>query len=223
MTLTRENIRNGKIRRMIREHAPDVKMLSNAEIRASWGGMLERGDLSRGVWVFAYGSLIWNPAFHHVERRLGKIHGYHRRFNIWTALGRGTEEKPGLLLGLDRGGSCKGVAFKVKPESVEEELDIIWKREMITGVYAPIWVNVDTEQGMLPAITFAADKTHDRYAGTLDIERIASAIAIAEGPIGHCADYLSSTVEHLDTLGIRDSRLHRLDALVSARRNRLQK
>lgn len=220
MTLTRENIRNGKIRRMIREHAPDVHMLSNAEIRASWGAMLKSGDLSRGVWVFAYGSLIWNPAFHYVDRRLGKIHGYHRRFNIWTALGRGTEEKPGLLLGLAPGGSCKGVAFKVKPDCVEEELDIIWKREMITGVYVPVWVKVKTGQGVLPAITFLANPSHERYAGPLEMDRIARAIAIAEGPIGHCADYLRSTVEHLDELGIRDSRLHRLDRIVSAHRSR---
>jgi len=214
--ITRENIRNGTIRRMIREHAPEVKMLSNAEIKASWGAMLEGADLRRGVWVFAYGSLIWNPAFHYVDRRLGKIHGHHRRFNIWTALGRGSKEKPGLLLGLDRGGSCKGVAFKVKPGSVAEELDIIWQREMITGVYSPVWVQVKTERGTLPAITFLADRTHDRYAGALEIDQIARSIAVAEGPIGRCADYLSSTVEHLDALGIRDRRLHRLDLLVAA-------
>ena len=87
--------------------------------------------------MFAYGSLIWNPAFHFVERRTGLIHGWHRRFCLWTALGRGTPDRPGLVLGLDRGGTCRGVAFRIAAAAVDEELDLIWRREMVDRLLHP--------------------------------------------------------------------------------------
>ncbi|HET6520955.1 MAG TPA: gamma-glutamylcyclotransferase, partial [Geminicoccaceae bacterium] len=98
--LTRENIRSGLIRDMIRRADPTMRVLTDEELRASIAAVLTPDLAGRDVWLFGYGSLIWNPAFHFVERRLGTVHGYHRRFCLWTHLGRGTPDFPGLVLGL---------------------------------------------------------------------------------------------------------------------------
>ncbi len=107
---------------MIAEHGIQMRVLSPDELLASRRAALAGVDLSAGVWLFGYGSLIWNPAFHFTDRLIGRIWGYHRRFCLWTHLGRGQPERPGLVLGLERGGSCQGVAFHIAPEQVEEEL-----------------------------------------------------------------------------------------------------
>ena len=105
--LTRESIRSGAVRRIAAEQGL-MRVLSDEELAASLGGLLDGVDLATGVWVFAYGSLIWNPAFHFTGRVVGRIFGFHRRFCLWTHLGRGCPERPGLTLGLERGGCCRG-------------------------------------------------------------------------------------------------------------------
>jgi cation transport protein ChaC len=213
--LTRENIRSGAVRKIAAEHGL-TNILSDEELAASLGAMLDGADLSAGVWVFGYGSLIWNPAFHFTDRLVGRVYGYHRRFCLWTHLGRGCPERPGLVLGLERGGSCRGVAFHIAPELVEEELEIVWRREMISGAYVPRWVQVRTALGKVPALTFAIDRTHERYACFLPDDRVAEVIATARGWLGPCADYLINTVDHLAGLGIHDRPLERLRQQVLA-------
>ena len=173
-----------------------------------------------GVWLFGYGSLIWNPAFHFTDRLTGTVHGYHRRFCLWTHLGRGCPERPGLVLGLERGGSCRGAAFHIAPEAVEEELAIVWRREMLSGAYVPRWVRVRTALGDVRAITFVINHAHERYARLLPDDRVAEVIATAEGFLGPCADYLINTVDHLAALGIHDRPLERLRAQVLAHRSK---
>src|SRR5918996_2550437 len=119
--LTRESIRSGAVRKIAADHGL-IRMLSDEELARSLGGVLDGADLSTGVWVFGYGSLIWNPAFHFTDRVVGTVYGFHRRFCLWTHLGRGCPERPGLVLGLDRGGSCRRAVFHIPPEVVEEEL-----------------------------------------------------------------------------------------------------
>ena len=126
MSLTREQIRSGWVQQIAREGG-GIHVLSDAELEASRRATLARAP-SDDIWVFGYGSLIWNPAFHFVERRLGTIHGWHRRFCLWTTLGRGSPDCPGLMLGLDRGGSCRGIVLRIAPEDVEVELDVLWRR-----------------------------------------------------------------------------------------------
>ncbi len=162
------------------------------------------------LWVFGYGSLMWNPAFHYAERRLGHLHGYHRSFCMWTPLGRGSPENPGLMLGLDNGGSCRGVAFRVAGQNVEEELDIVWRREMVAGSYDPRWVTVRTELGAVRAVTFVMNHENERYAGRLPVATIVRHLATAGGRLGTAFEYLENTVAHLDQLGIADGFLHRL-------------
>jgi glutathione-specific gamma-glutamylcyclotransferase len=212
--LTRESIRSGAVRKIAVDHGL-MHVLSDEELATSLGGLLGGADLSRGVWVFGYGSLIWNPAFHFTDRVVGTVYGFHRRFCLWTHLGRGCPERPGLVLGLERGGSCRGVAYHIAPAAAMEELDIVWRREMISDAYVPRWVAVRTPMATVRAITFTINHAHERYARDLSDDEAASAIAGASGFLGPCADYLINTVDHLAELGIHDRPLERL-------RNRVQ-
>jgi glutathione-specific gamma-glutamylcyclotransferase len=214
MALTRESIRSGAVHRLIAELGIEMRVLSEAELRASLAETLAGADLSAGVWLFGYGSLIWNPAFHFTDRLVGRVHGWHRRFCLWTHLGRGCPERPGLVLGLERGGSCQGVAFHIAPEVAEEELLIVWRREMLSGAYLPRWVTVHAAAGAVRAIAFVINPGHERYARALSDVEIAATIATAEGFLGPCADYLVNTVDHLAELGIHDRPLERLRAQV---------
>jgi cation transport protein ChaC len=122
------------------------------------------------------------------------------------------------VLGLERGGSCRGVVFHIAPEVVEEELEIVWRREMISGAYVPRWVEVRTALGPVPAIAFVINHAHERYARDLSDEEVAEVLATASGWLGPCADYLVNTVDHLAALGIHDRPLERLRARVLERR-----
>lgn len=214
--LTRERIRSGWVQELVRAKGiPGA--LDEAELAASRAAFLAQRPAPGEVWVFGYGSLIWNPCFHFVERRVVTVPGWHRRFCLWTSLGRGTQERPGLMLGLERGGSCRGVAFRLAPEEVESELDIVWRREMVTEAYRPAWVRAHAAGGPLWAIAFTINRRHPRYAGRLEEARIVEAIATARGPLGACCEYLFNTVAHLDELGVPDRRLHALCRAVRAR------
>ena len=121
------------------------------------------------------------------------------------------------MLGLERGGSCQGVAFQIAPQAVVEELVIVWRREMLSGAYLPRWVDVHTALGRVRAIAFVINHAHERYASYLADEEVALAIATASGFLGACADYLVNTVDHLAALGIHDRPLERLRQQVLAR------
>ncbi|GMQ76041.1 MAG: gamma-glutamylcyclotransferase [Gammaproteobacteria bacterium] len=217
--ITREAILDGSIRDYILRH-PELRRLAlpdaerAASLRATLGAAPAKGD----VWVFGYGSLIWNPAFHFVEKRTARINGYHRRFCLWTQLGRGSAENPGLMLGLERGGACRGVVFRIAEKAVETELDILWRREMFTGAYCPTWVSAHSHGQSFAAIAFVINRENSRYAGRLPDDEIARHIATAVGPMGACCDYLFQTVEHLAALGLRDRRLEAIAGKVRARR-----
>lgn len=213
MTLTRENIRNGFIRKMMEEAPPGFRILSEEELESSLAGMFPVGRPEGDVWLFGYGSLIWNPAFHFAERRIGTVRGLHRRFCLWTTLGRGTPERPGLMLALDHGGSCRGVAFRIEADKAAEELQIVWRREMVSHAYIPRWVTVETADGPVRAITFTINRRHERYVGRMDDHEAAGVIAAASGRIGRCAEYLENTVQHLHELKIADRYMERLLSL----------
>ena len=215
--LTRENIRDGLFRRMIMDGNHPVPLLTEAEVEESRRATVARAGAGQDVWVFGYGSLMWNPAFHHIERRVGTVHGFHRQFCLWTHLGRGSPERPGLTLGLERGGSCHGIALRIARDAVDEETTILWRREMLSGAYIPRWVNVRAEAGDVPAITFTINRSHPRYTGRIAEELIVEAIALATGPVGACADYLFNTVAHLEEVGVTDHRMRRLRDRVAER------
>jgi cation transport protein ChaC len=215
--LTREAIKSGHVQRMIAAANPSLRLPSEAEIRASLATMLAAPGAPREIWVFAYGSLIWNPAFEFVEQRVGLVHGFHRRFCLWTHLGRGSPTTPGLMLALEPGGACRGVAYRIAQDAVQAELEIIWRREMVGGSYLPRWVTVRTPQGVVRAIAFAINRHNERYAGRLSEDTVAASIAVATGQLGPCSEYLFNTVAHLAALGIHDRPLERLRDQVARR------
>ncbi len=223
MVLTREIIRSGWIQQLVASSGYPGHMLSEDELRESMAQAMAAHPPGEALPLFAYGSLIWNPAFIYQHREVARVHGYHRRFCLWTHLGRGTPECPGLVLGLDTGGSCSGLVYWIAPEDIATELEIVWRREMVTGAYRPCWVMTRTSAGPRRALTFLINHAHDRYAGRLSDAAIVASIASATGPIGPCADYLFNTTAHLDQLGIADRSLRRLCRAVRAAQASLSK
>lgn len=160
-------------------------------------------------WVFAYGSLMWNPGFPHLEIRPARLIGYHRAFCLYSQRYRGTPERPGLVLGLDRGGSCLGRAYKVRAADGPEAARYLDHREMLGEAYDPRWVEVRFEDGRrAAAYAYVIDRACPHYAGRLDPDSLAEIIAHAAGERGSNLDYLVNTVRHLDELGIAESALH---------------
>lgn len=171
----------------------------------------------KDFWVFGYGSLMWNPGFPHLEVRTARLNGYHRRFCIYSNRYRGTPERPGLVLGLDRGGSCRGLTYRVPAAEGPEVLDYLYEREMFTRVYTPMWLTVTTDQGPVSAASFVVDRSHRQYTGRLSLEETARLILQGCGERGSCLDYLANTVRHLDGLGLGDRSLKRLLHMAEAK------
>ena len=188
---------------------------SKRERRATLNQILEARPKSSGIWVFGYGSLMWNPAMNVTDKRLGRVYGLHRCYRISSPIGRGMPENPGLTLCLDQGGSVTGMALRLDRKSEEEELSILWDREMITGAYNARWVTVMTEDGPVPAITFVANRDHPRYVDKQSNDKIVKTLAIAEGCLGTAHDYLKQTICELGKLGWHATELHALEKRVS--------
>lgn len=174
----------------------------------------EYGDL----WVFGYGSLMWRPGFAYVERVPARLNGYHRDFCVWSHRYRGTPEKPGLVLGLDRGGSCRGIVYRVAAADREPVLAYLQEREMVTGVYTPRFVSVTAlgSDRRAAAQAYIVDRSHAQYAAGLSVEERAALIIQGNGTAGPCRDYLANTVGHLRELGMPDRRLGLLLRTVDA-------
>jgi cation transport protein ChaC len=166
------------------------------------------------VWIFAYGSLMWNPEMCFAERLPARIRGYHRSFCLYSPEYRGTREKPGLVLGLDRGGSCRGIAYRLAEATLAAEIDLIWTREMTGFVYHMTPVKMATERGPVSGYAFTVRRDSRDYAGRLPHEAAARIIATSKGDRGTGREYLANTARHLEELGIADSALHRIEALV---------
>jgi cation transport protein ChaC len=169
-------------------------------------------------WVFGYGSLMWRPGFVHEEHQLAHVHGYRRALCVRSFVHRGTEASPGLVLGLDRGGSCLGVAFRVSDTLREEVLAYLRERELVTNVYRERILPVRLSDGRrVEAVGYVVDRAHVQYAGALETGAAADVVAGAAGQAGPNTDYVINTVAHLTQLGIRDAWLERVAAAVTKR------
>ncbi len=171
------------------------------------------------LWVFAFGSLIWNPRFPEVERRPAIAHGWRRSFCLGPITRmRGNPDAPGLMLSLDRGGACRGVAIRMDPADHRGSLEALLRTEPPSP---PRWIRLRTPRGPLRAIAFTCDRSHWTYVTGLTEEEIADRLARAVGHVGSMPDYLLNTVAHLEDAGIRDGMLWRMQALVAERLERL--
>lgn len=162
------------------------------------------------LWIFGYGSLMWDPGFPFIDCRQALLRGFHRSFCILSTIYRGTPERPGLVLGLDRGGACRGLALRVAAGMVAPTLAYLWDREMINEVYRPRLLPVRTAGERITALAFTVARGHEQYCGKLCREETAERICRAVGGRGPNIDYLANTVAHLRDLGIRDHGLEDL-------------
>lgn len=212
--IMRENFTPERMEALRQELAErgDSSLLSQEQREENRRRFMRRWDGKSDIWVFGYGSLMWNPAIHVAETQPAKVFGLHRSFCLKLPLGRGTPDKPGLMLALDHGGSCRGMAHRISAKQVESETEILWMREMIGGSYKPTWITlqIDGKTVDQPAFTYVINRTHKRYAGKLAEKTIIKRIAHAEGQLGTNRSYLYRTVERLDALGIGDGPMHRL-------------
>ncbi|WP_233238484.1 gamma-glutamylcyclotransferase [Bordetella sp. LUAb4] len=159
------------------------------------------------LWVFAYGSLIWRPGFAWQERRITTVKGYHRSLCLWSHHHRGSREIPGLVFGLNRGGCCRGVAFRVAAADVPQAFAALWEREMIDSAYTPRWLNCHSDDGCVSGLVFVLNRGCANYAGELTEENRMAAIRNAVGRSGACLEYVVETDKALRANGIEDCRL----------------
>ena len=179
---------------------------------------LPKGEL----WIFGYGSLMWSPCFAYREKAPARIHGYHRALCILSTRYRGTRHKPGLVMGLCRGGSCWGMAFRVAPSEIRRALARLWHREMPRRVYEPRMVRARLQRSrrVVRALAFIADPTHPSYVRELDLHGRARLVAQGIGQRGRCVEYIQNTLEHMHGVGVRDPHLERiLHAALALRKN----
>ena len=164
-------------------------------------------------WVFGYGSLMWRPGFAHVETKKARLHGYRRALCVYSHVHRGTPDQPGLVLGLDRGGSCLGLAFRVPGDLHDEVVTYLRERELVTSVYLERRLAVRLENGpQVAALAYVVDRTHPQYAGGIDVAHAAERVSGSVGQSGRNEDYVLNTIAHLQALGIRD---HWLEAVAT--------
>ncbi|WP_253913434.1 gamma-glutamylcyclotransferase [Pseudoruegeria sp. HB172150] len=169
-----------------------------------------RHNAQEMLWVFGYGSLMWNPGFAYEERVLASLPGYARTFCMWSIHHRGTEENPGLVLALDphEDAHCRGLGFAVAPEQEEATLAYLRERELISSAYLETWVTLELADGRdVRAVAYVVDTEHVQYCGGLPLEKQADVIAHAVGGRGPNTEYLYNTQSHLDELGIEDDDL----------------
>ena len=191
--------------------SPEKKQQSLLETRA------ERPS-DEPMWVFGFGSLMWNPCFDYEIKTAAVLKGYDRKFHIWTTRARGTPNNPGLGLCLeDCAGACRGVAFRLVEGDVEAAWERLWEREMGSGIYRPVWVSLESEDhDRIVALTFVVNREHPHYAGPMPSERMADIMAGAKGSYGLCRDYLAGTIEEMRKLDVSDSDLEELLSRVDA-------
>jgi cation transport protein ChaC len=215
--LTREALACGALVQALRRNPPPgVRLRSDEELQESLEQTLREHPPGDDLHVFGYGSLMWNPALHVVDSQLALVQGWHRRFCIRTLMARGSVERPGAMLALDRGGACVGMLMRIAAPRVRDELKLLWQREMLTGSYDVRWVNATARGGKLRALTFVARPDHERYIGALPVQDVAGLIRTGEGILGSTRSYFELTLQTLARLRVRDRGIERLRRAVQA-------
>jgi cation transport protein ChaC len=193
-------------------NVPPYARLGPAELAASLEATLAHWDGRAPLWVFGYGSLIWKPELEFDARVPARVFGYHRRLCLRSVRYRGSVDCPGIVAGLDRGGCCAGLAYRVGPERLREQFERLWEREMFMGSYDPRWLRVQRldEEQAIEALAFVVRHDAPNYAGRLREDELLDILTRACGHYGTSLDYLLRTVESLRAHGVPDPHLERL-------------
>ena len=210
MALSRADLEADLLRRQYEQFQPELPIVPQQAFDASLECVLEAAGEGRDLWLFAYGSLIWNPLFHFEERHPAMVHGLHRRFCLWSRMGRGSPNRPGLMLALEHGGRCHGFAFRIPAHLLRTELTLIWRREMVMGAYQARWVNAVVRGQPVRSLAFVVNRKGWQYAGKLPADEVVQVLAHARGRLGSAADYLFQTVDGLRSNGVQEARLFAL-------------
>jgi cation transport protein ChaC len=177
-----------------------------------------KAELSKGdLWVFGYGSLMWRPGFEYIEKVPARLIGEHRALCVYSFVHRGTPEKPGLVLGLNRGGACRGIAYRVAEKHRLATVTYLREREQVTSVYREVmrsvWLENEARQ-RVSALTYVVDRGHGQYAGRLELAEQLRHVQQGHGQSGNNRDYVLSTVKSIEAQGFRDPQLHQLAAML---------
>ena len=196
---------------------PACWRLSDQQLEDTRCAMLGPFDAPQDLWLFGYGSLMWDPGFHFAEVRLADLPGFERRFSYKTTMGRGTPDQPALTLSLEpSAGGCRGLVFRIAADRVAVESGMVWRREMLRNGYCPTWLAVATPQGPVTALAFVSNRGHEGYAGDLSLPQAAAIIATACGVFGSNRDYLEQLAAQLAALAIADGYIAQLRQQVLA-------
>ncbi|AWC23470.1 putative protein involved in cation transport [Aminobacter sp. MSH1] len=198
---------------------PDAQHLDDADYERMIDETLADNADEGPLWLFAYGSLIWKPEVDHTEEKVAVARGWHRSFCINMTRWRATKAEPGLMMGMDRGGQCKGVALRLMDGDRREQLDKLFRREMTLkpSTYKPRWLSLATSDGPLTALAFVINREGHAYAGALGEDEVVKRLATTCGHWGSAADYLYNVVKNLEDRAIHDRHLWRLQHLVAER------
>ena len=208
--LDRETLANGNFSQAFKD-VPGIDLWSDERIEASMQQTLAQRPANEPVWLFAYGSLIWNPLFEFAESCVATLEGWRRSFCIRLLIGRASPAQPGRMMSLVRGSSIAGLALRLSEENLEHELRIVWRREMIGGAYCPEWAPVTLQDGRtVQAIIFRANPDSRMHEADDNIETIAPMIAAAQGPLGTNRDYVEKLDHALQSYGIQDDYIREL-------------
>jgi cation transport protein ChaC len=216
MALSRADLEADQLRRHYEQFYPELPIVPRHEFDASLERTIKAVPPGEDLWLFAYGSLIWNPLFHYAEQRPALVHGLHRRFCLWTRMGRGSPDYPGLMLALEHGGRCHGFVFRIPAAQIRTELTLIWRREMTMGSYDARWVKAVAGGEPVRALSFVINRRCYHYAGKLPTDQVVEILSRASGRLGSGAEYLFQTVDCLRANGVRDTSLFELAQRVLA-------
>ena len=206
--LTKKNINEGRLGEKIKSISGSDKVLTKNELIKERRKIIPDNGIGEDIYIFGYGSLLWNPTINYEAQYLAKVYGFHRSFCMKTNLGRGSFKNPGLMLGLDKGGSCIGSAYKLNRDDAIKNIDILFKREMVTGAYKPklLKTKLDNNKIVL-SLAFTVDKKHKNYFSDKDTSVKASMISKANGFLGSCKEYFDYTLKSLEELNITDKEM----------------
>lgn len=229
--LNRQVLKSKLLQQFLAHPELNFKILSDRELLASIRTTLAQNSSTDELWIFAYGSLIWNPLFDYLERRVVTLDAWRRHFCLLAPVGRGTIDNPGLVLGLEPGdrfsgrqpNGCQGIAYRLAvDDNLEAELLLLWRREMAVDSYIPTWVRANDGHQDISALAFTVNPHHPVYVNNLSTEKLVTSLATAKGFLGSSAEYLSQTVQGLLAEGIEDRELIELDRLVKHKQKTLK-